>query len=65
MLEIKDLQIGNGGVAGVHLMPLGDHRLGEVVRPIAFVFLDLLERRAKAGIIRLCLAIASRGLEDR
>src|SRR5579859_1548481 len=32
-LEIENLEIGNGGIAGIHLMALGEERLGEIVAP--------------------------------
>ena len=41
LLEIKNLQVRNGGVAGVHLMALGNQRLREIVRPTHFGAFDL------------------------
>ncbi len=50
MLEIINLQIGDGSIAGVHLMALGDHLLGEVFGPIAFDIFHLRKQRANGGI---------------
>ena len=60
MLQIENLQIGDGGVAGIHLMALGDHLLREIFGPAAFVVFDLRERGTQRGVVGLGLALLRR-----
>src|SRR6266700_4611434 len=45
-LKIENLQVRNGGIARIHLMALGDERLGEIVSPTGFGALHLNESGA-------------------
>ncbi len=40
-MQIENLQVGDGSVAGINLMALGDERLGKIVGPACFGALDL------------------------
>ena len=55
-LQIEDLKVGDGGVAGVDLMPLGKQRLGKIVGPTCFGAFDLNQRGFKAVVVGLRLA---------
>ena len=55
MLQVEDLQIGDGGVPGIHGMALGDHLLREILGPAAFVVFDLREGGTERGVIGLGL----------
>ena len=50
MLQIVNLQIGNGGVARIDLVTFGHHGLGKIFGPAAFVFVYLSQGRAQVGI---------------
>ena len=43
MLQVIDLQIGDGRVSCIHLMALGDHLLREILRPVVLVLFHLCE----------------------
>jgi hypothetical protein len=52
-LQVKDLQVGNGGITRVHLVALGEERLGEIVSPTGFGTFDLDQggaKRVRAGL---------------
>ena len=40
LLQIKNLEIGNGGVAAINLMSFGHHGLGEIVHPSVLGIFD-------------------------
>ena len=47
MLQIKHLQVGDGRVAGIHFVPLGDHFFRKIVGPVVLVVLHLRKRGAE------------------
>src|SRR5262249_12129600 len=56
LLEVENLEIGNGCVASVDLMALGDKRLRKVVRPTGLSGLDLDEGGAHGVVSGLGFA---------
>ena len=54
-LEVEDLKIGNGCVAGIDLVAFGKEGLGKIIRPTGFSGFDLLQRGAQG--IGACLGL--------
>ena len=63
VLQVINLKVGDGCVAGIHLMPLGDHLLREIVGPVVFVFFHLRERSAKIGVVAFAFPVAQKRQE--
>src|SRR5580698_6293502 len=56
VLQVIDLKIGDGGVAGIDLVALGDHWLGKIFEPIVLGFVHLGESVAEIGVGALAFA---------
>ena len=60
MLQVINLQIGDGRVSCIHLMALGDHLLREILRPVVLVFFHLREGSPKIGVVPFALAVSQK-----